>query len=119
MGGGRALLTSIAARYEGSPCAAYFGTGGAGHYVKTVHNGIEYADMQMIAEIYGLMRDGQGRGAADIAGVFARWNEGPLESYLIEIAAEVSGGDRRRDRRADARPSSPTVPDRRAPGAGR
>ena len=85
------VLTSIAARYEGSPCAAYFGKGGAGHYVKTVHNGIEYADMQMIAEVYGLMRDGQGRDAPDIAGVFARWNEGPLESYLIEIAAEVSG----------------------------
>jgi len=65
------VLTSIAARYEGSPCAAYFGKGGAGHYVKTVHNGIEYADMQMISEIYGLMRDGQGRGASDIAGLRA------------------------------------------------
>jgi 6-phosphogluconate dehydrogenase len=85
------VLTSIAARYGDSPCAAYFGAGGAGHYVKTVHNGIEYADMQMIAEVYGLMRDGQGRGAADIAEVFSRWNTGPLESYLIEIAAEVAG----------------------------
>jgi 6-phosphogluconate dehydrogenase len=84
------ILTSIAARFGDSPCAAYFGAGGAGHYVKTVHNGIEYADMQMIAEIYGLMRDGQGRNAADIGAIFARWNEGPLESYLIEIAAEVS-----------------------------
>jgi 6-phosphogluconate dehydrogenase len=84
------ILTSIAAKFGDSPCAAYFGAGGAGHYVKTVHNGIEYADMQMIAEIYGLMRDGQGRAAADIGGVFARWNGGPLESYLIEIAAEVA-----------------------------
>jgi 6-phosphogluconate dehydrogenase len=84
------ILTSIAARFEDSPCAAYFGAGGAGHYVKTVHNGIEYADMQMIAEIYGLMRDGQGRDAADIGALFARWNAGPLESYLIEIAAEVA-----------------------------
>jgi 6-phosphogluconate dehydrogenase len=58
--------------------------------VKTVHNGIEYADMQMIAEVYGLMRDGQGRGATEIGGVFAGWNDGALESYLIEIAAEVS-----------------------------
>jgi 6-phosphogluconate dehydrogenase len=84
------ILTSIAAKFGDSPCAAYFGAGGAGHYVKTVHNGIEYADMQMIAETYGLMRDGQGRAAADIAGVFARWNGGPLESYLIEISAEVA-----------------------------
>ena len=84
------ILTSIAAKFGDSPCAAYFGTGGAGHYVKTVHNGIEYADMQMIAEIYGLMRDGQGRAAPDIAEVFARWNGGPLESYLIEITAEVA-----------------------------
>jgi 6-phosphogluconate dehydrogenase len=58
------------------PCAAYFGAGGAGHYVKTVHNGIEYADMQMIAEIYGLMRDGQGRAAADIAALFAAGTAG-------------------------------------------
>jgi 6-phosphogluconate dehydrogenase len=86
----RPVLTSIAARFEGEPCAAYFGSGGAGHYVKTVHNGIEYADMQMIAEIYGLMRDGQRRDAAAISGVFARWNAGPLESYLVEIAAEVA-----------------------------
>jgi 6-phosphogluconate dehydrogenase len=84
------ILTSIAATFGDTPCAAYFGAGGAGHYVKTVHNGIEYADMQMIAEVYGLMRDGQGRDAAEIGGVFARWNGGALESYLIEIAAEVA-----------------------------
>jgi 6-phosphogluconate dehydrogenase len=97
------ILTSIAARFEDSPCAAYFGAGGAGHYVKTVHNGIEYADMQMIAEIYGLMRDGQGRDAADIGALFARWNAGPLESYLIEIAARGRGHDRSRHRRSDSR----------------
>jgi 6-phosphogluconate dehydrogenase len=84
------ILTSIAARFNDTPCAAYFGAGGAGHYVKTVHNGIEYADMQMIAEVYGLMRDGQGRDASDIGALLARWNEGPLESYLIEIAGEVA-----------------------------
>jgi 6-phosphogluconate dehydrogenase len=84
------ILTSIAARFNDTPCAAYFGAGGAGHYVKTVHNGIEYADMQMIAEVYGLMRDGQGRDASDIGALLARWNEGALESYLIEIAGEVA-----------------------------
>ncbi|MCU4655161.1 NADP-dependent phosphogluconate dehydrogenase [Roseibacterium sp. SDUM158016] len=88
--GAEPVLASIAARFDGVPCAALFGEGGAGHYVKTVHNGIEYADMQMIAEVYGLMRDGQGRDAAGIAEVFAHWNKGPLESYLVEIAAEVA-----------------------------
>ncbi|GAA5073994.1 NADP-dependent phosphogluconate dehydrogenase [Roseibacterium beibuensis] len=85
------ILRDIAARFDGEPCVAYLGSGGAGHFVKTVHNGIEYADMQMIAEVYGLMRDGQGRAMPDMAGVFARWNAGPLESYLIEITVEVLG----------------------------
>ena len=96
------VLTSIAARYEGSPCAAYFGTGGAGHYVKTVHNGIEYADMQMIAEIYGLMRDGQGAGRGG-----HRRGLCPLERRAARKLPDRDrggglGGDRRRDRRADA-----------------
>ncbi|WP_342662216.1 hypothetical protein [Rubellimicrobium thermophilum] len=65
------------------------GAGRAGHFVKTVHNGIEYADMQLIAEAYGLMRHGQGRAPADLAPVFARWNEGRLRSYLVEITAAV------------------------------
>jgi len=69
------------------------GTDGAGHFVKTVHNGIEYADMQMIAEAYGIMRDGMGMEALAISEVFAKWNEGPLKSYLIEISAEVTGVD--------------------------
>ena len=83
------IVNDIAARYEGEPCAAWLGTGGAGHFVKTVHNGIEYADMQMIAEIYGILRDGPGLGAEEIGAIFARWNEGRLNSYLIEITAEV------------------------------
>ncbi|GAB5507506.1 MAG: NADP-dependent phosphogluconate dehydrogenase [Rhizobiaceae bacterium] len=83
------ILTDIAAKYEGEPCAAWLGTGGAGHFVKTIHNGIEYADMQMIAEIYGILRDGPGLSAGDIGAIFARWNDGRLNSYLIEITAEV------------------------------
>ncbi len=85
------MLTAISAKYEDTPCATYMGRGGAGHYVKMVHNGIEYADMQMIAETYGLMRDGMGMAAIEIADVFARWNEGALKSYLIEISAIVAG----------------------------
>jgi 6-phosphogluconate dehydrogenase len=84
------ILTAISAKFEGEPCAALLGETGAGHFVKAVHNGIEYADMQLIAETYGLMRDGLGRTASDIAPVFARWNEGRLASYLIEISAKVA-----------------------------
>jgi len=83
------IFTAIAARFEGEPCAALVGPEGAGHFVKTIHNGIEYADMQMIAEVYGVMRDGLGMAPAEMAEVFARWNEGPLKSYLIEISAKV------------------------------
>jgi 6-phosphogluconate dehydrogenase len=85
------ILKAIAAKAEdGTPCATWMGEAGAGHFVKTVHNGIEYADMQMIAEVYGLMRDGMGLGAAEIGQTFAAWNQGPLQSYLIEISAAVS-----------------------------
>jgi len=98
MGGGpRALweriapiLEAIAADYEGTPCATWMGEGGAGHAVKTVHNGIEYADMQMIAEIYGILRDGMAMEPLEIATVFEAWNGGVLKSYLIEISAAVS-----------------------------
>ena len=83
------ILEAIAARYAGDPCVAHLGPDGAGHFVKTVHNGIEYADMQMIAEVYGMMRDGAGLAASDIAPVFRSWNRGPLESYLIEVTGEV------------------------------
>ncbi|NJM29683.1 MAG: NADP-dependent phosphogluconate dehydrogenase, partial [Rhizobiales bacterium] len=83
------VLTSIAAKYKGVPCRAWMGTDGAGHFVKMIHNGIEYADMQMIAEIYGIMRDGLGMDAGQIAQVFAKWNRGKLDSYLIGITARV------------------------------
>ncbi|SER74321.1 6-phosphogluconate dehydrogenase [Tranquillimonas rosea] len=85
----REIVEAIAADYQGSPCAAWLGPDGAGHFVKTVHNGIEYADMQMIAEVYGLLRDGEGKTPAETAPLFERWNEGKLRSYLIEITAEV------------------------------
>lgn len=87
------VLAAIAARFRGEPCAAWLGPDGAGHFVKTIHNGIEYADMQMIAEIYGILRDGLGMEAKEIAPVFARWNEGRLNSYLIEITAKVLAAD--------------------------
>jgi 6-phosphogluconate dehydrogenase len=83
------VLTAIAARFEGQPCCAWLGPGGAGHFVKTIHNGIEYADMQMIAEIYGIMRDGLKMSAADMAAIFTDWNKGKLNSYLIEITGAV------------------------------
>jgi len=83
------VLEAIAARYEGEACQAWLGPDGAGHFVKTIHNGIEYADMQMIAEIYGILRDGHGLKAREIAPIFAQWNEGRLNSYLIEITAKV------------------------------
>jgi len=83
------ILTAIAAKFQNEPCAALVGPEGAGHFVKTIHNGIEYADMQMIAEIYGIMRDGLGLAPQRMAQVFQRWNEGPLKSYLIEITAKV------------------------------
>ena len=85
----RDIIEAIAARYEGDPCAAHLGPDGAGHFVKTVHNGIEYGDMQMIAEIWGLLRDGAGMTPDEAAGVFAGWDRGPLKSYLIEITAKV------------------------------
>ncbi|MEM7320788.1 MAG: NADP-dependent phosphogluconate dehydrogenase, partial [Pseudomonadota bacterium] len=84
------ILSAIAAKYDGEPCATWMGRGGAGHFVKTVHNGIEYADMQLIAETYGVMRDGMGMGAGDCGTVFDRWNTGLLQSYLIEISGKVS-----------------------------
>ncbi len=83
------VLTAIAAKYDGDPCVAHLGPDGAGHFVKTVHNGIEYADMQMIAEVYGFLRDGEGYPAGEIASFFRRWNQGALESYLMGVTAEV------------------------------
>jgi 6-phosphogluconate dehydrogenase len=83
------ILESIAAVAEGEPCVTHIGHDGAGHFVKMVHNGIEYADMQLIAEAYDLIRRGTGKSPAEIADIFAEWNTGELESYLIEITAEV------------------------------
>ena len=83
------ILRSIAAVAEGEPCVTHIGHDGAGHFVKMVHNGIEYADMQLIAEAYDLIRRGTGKSPAEIADIFAEWNRGELESYLIEITAEV------------------------------
>ena len=81
------VVETISAKHKGVPCAAHVGPDGAGHFVKTVHNGIEYADMQMIAEIYGLLR--ASRKDAEIGQLFQRWNAGPLESYLIEITGKI------------------------------
>ncbi len=84
------IMVAISAKHEGDACAALMGPGGAGHFVKMVHNGIEYADMQMIAEVYGILRDGHGMGYEAIADLFDGWNEGPLRSYLIEISGKVA-----------------------------
>jgi 6-phosphogluconate dehydrogenase len=83
------MLESIAAVVDGTPCCTHVGTDGAGHFVKMVHNGIEYADMQLIAESYDLLRTVGGHEPEAIAEVFEAWNQGDLESYLIEITAEV------------------------------
>jgi 6-phosphogluconate dehydrogenase len=84
------MLKSIAARApDGKPCCEWIGTGGAGHFVKMVHNGIEYGDMQVIAEAYDLMRRGMGMSPAEMSKVFARWDEGRLRSYLIEITSDI------------------------------
>lgn len=83
------ILKSIAAIAEGEPCVTHVGHDGAGHFVKMIHNGIEYADMQLIAEAYDLIRRGTGKTPAEISDIFTEWNKGELESYLIEITAEV------------------------------
>ena len=83
------MFETISAKVDGEPCAAHIGSDGAGHFVKMVHNGIEYADMQLIAEAYDLLRQVAGYQPAEIADIFHRWNEGRLGSYLIEITAEV------------------------------
>ena len=85
----RDVLEPMAAESDAGPCVGWMGPEGAGHFVKMVHNGIEYADMQAIAEAYHLLKTGLGYGAAELAGTFERWNEGPLESFLIEITAGI------------------------------
>src|ERR1700685_1480432 len=84
------IFQSIAAKVEdGTPCCDWVGEGGAGHYVKMVHNGIEYGDMQLIGEAYHLLKEGLGLNADEFHDVFAEWNKGELDSYLIEISAEI------------------------------
>ncbi|MDD4080124.1 MAG: decarboxylating NADP(+)-dependent phosphogluconate dehydrogenase [Eubacteriales bacterium] len=83
------ILQAIAAQVDGQPCCDWVGEGGAGHFVKMVHNGIEYGDMQLIAEAYLLLRDLLGMAPDKMAGVFAEWNKGELDSYLIEITSDI------------------------------
>jgi 6-phosphogluconate dehydrogenase len=83
------MLVAIAAKTEYGPCVTYIGPGGSGHYVKMIHNGIEYGDMQLIAEAYDVMRNALNMPAGEIGKVFAGWNGGPLASYLIEVTADV------------------------------
>jgi len=83
------IFQAIAAKVDGAPCCDWVGENGAGHYVKMVHNGIEYGDMQLICEAYQLMRDGLGMKAPQMREVFAGWNRGKLDSYLIEITRDI------------------------------
>ncbi|WP_245504339.1 NADP-dependent phosphogluconate dehydrogenase [Lichenihabitans psoromatis] len=83
------MVTKMAAQVDGTPCAAYIGVGGAGHYVKMVHNGIEYADMQLITEAYDLFKTVYGLGAPAIADIFEQWKSSDLDSYLIDITTTV------------------------------
>jgi 6-phosphogluconate dehydrogenase len=85
----RPIFEAIAADVDGTPCCTYVGPDGAGHFVKMVHNGIEYADMQLIAESYDLLRNGAGLEVPEIADRFRTWNDSELESFLIEISARV------------------------------
>ncbi len=85
----RPIWEAIAAKVEDGPCVTYIGPGGSGHYVKMVHNGIEYGDMQLIAEAYDLLRKILRLDAAQMAQIFEQWNQGELESYLIEITAKI------------------------------
>ncbi len=94
------VLESIAAQVDGTPCCTHVGPDGAGHFVKMVHNGIEYADMQLIAESYDLLRSVLGVSPAEIAEIFRDWNEGDLESFLIEITADVLAHEDAADRPA-------------------
>ena len=101
---------------NGTPCCDWVGENGAGHFVKMVHNGIEYGDMQIIAEAYQLMKEGLGLSNDEMSAVFGRWNSGVLESYLIEITRDILGY---RDAEGQAVVDlSWTARGRRAPGNG-
>ncbi|VDM69966.1 unnamed protein product [Strongylus vulgaris] len=83
------ILQSIAAKTDGEPCCDWVGNAGAGHFVKMVHNGIEYGDMQLIAEAYDLLLEGVGLNCDQMAEVMDEWNRGDLDSFLIEITANI------------------------------
>jgi 6-phosphogluconate dehydrogenase len=83
------IVEAIAAKADGEPCVAYMGKGAAGHFVKMVHNGIEYAIMQLITEVYDILKNSQGYSNEEMAEIFSNWNQGKLKSYLIEITAEI------------------------------
>lgn len=83
------ILEAISAKVDGEPCTTYIGTDGAGHYVKMVHNGIEYGDMELISEAYHLLKDVAGLSNKELADVFTEWNKGDLNSYLIEITSHI------------------------------
>jgi 6-phosphogluconate dehydrogenase len=85
------IFAAIAAKVDGTPCCAHLGPDGAGHFVKMLHNGIEYADMQLIAETYALMQHALDLGYPEMQAAFAAWNQGDLESFLIEITADILG----------------------------
>ncbi|MCH1642263.1 NADP-dependent phosphogluconate dehydrogenase [Paenibacillus timonensis] len=85
------ILMAISAKVNGDPCSTYIGPDGAGHYVKMVHNGIEYGDMQLIGEAYQLLKDVLGLGVDELHDIFTEWNNGELDSYLIEITADIFG----------------------------
>jgi 6-phosphogluconate dehydrogenase len=83
------ILTAISAKVNGDPCCTYIGPGGSGHYVKMVHNGIEYGDMQLICEAYQLLKDVLGVSTDELHSIFGEWNKGELDSYLIEITTDI------------------------------
>ena len=105
------IFRKIAAQVDGEPCCRYMGPDGAGHYVKMVHNGIEYGDIQLICEAYAILKDILGMDAAQLADTFTEWNKGELESYLIEITSQDFSTNRSRNRQAaggrDPRQSGP------------
>jgi len=112
------IFNAIAAKVDGEPCSTYIGTDGAGHYVKMVHNGIEYGDMQLISEAYFLLKEILGLSAAELHEVFSDWNKGELDSYLIEITADIFTKKIRKPANLSLT-SSWTQPARKAPVSGR
>jgi 6-phosphogluconate dehydrogenase len=112
------IFQAIAAKTEdGTPCCDWVGENGAGHFVKMVHNGIEYGDMQLICEAYDMLRRLVGMSASEMHEVFAEWNRGELDSYLIEITRDILGFKDRGLSRSSTGSSTPRA--RRARGSGR